>query len=292
MSYGLLSGGIDPPLGRYTEAAETAAKAIKLDPEFPFAYVNLATAELLVGRAEDARRTIERAVRSNVSVPDLLVIRFAVAFVTGNRNEMERTLALSDGNAGAEDWVADLAAAALAYAGHLREARAMSRRAVDLAQTSGERERAAQHWAAVAVREALFGNVAEATSAAQATLNLSNGRDAEYGAAIALALSGASSQSAQLAVDLERRFTEDTLVQFSYLPTLRALTALQAGRPPDAVEALQPEARYELGCRDPIRSGSSVRSTRSTCGALRIWRRGRARTPRPSSRRSSIVQEW
>ena len=48
----------------------------------------------------------------------------------------------------------------------------------------------------------------------------------EYAAAFALELSGEPSESQRLAVDLEKRFPEDTPVQFEYLPTLRALFAL------------------------------------------------------------------
>ena len=47
------------------------------------------------------------------------------------------------------------------------------------------------------------------------------GRDVEYAAAFALALSGDSSGSQTLAEDLAKRFPEDTPVQFEYLPTLR-----------------------------------------------------------------------
>ena len=48
----------------------------------------------------------------------------------------------------------------------------------------------------------------------------------EYAAAFALALSGDSSGSQRLAEDLAKRFPEDTPVQFEYLPTLRALSAI------------------------------------------------------------------
>jgi eukaryotic-like serine/threonine-protein kinase len=61
---------------------------------------------------------------------------------------------------------------------------------------------------------------------AKAALLSSNDREAEYGAGLALALSGDSSLSSALATDLEKRFPEDTSVRFSYLPTLQAVLAL------------------------------------------------------------------
>ena len=61
----------------------------------------------------------------------------------------------------------------------------------------------------------------------------------EYGAALALALSGDSARAQQLANDLEQRFPEDTSVRFSYLPTVRAQLALNHGDPAKAIDLLQ-----------------------------------------------------
>ena len=49
-----------------------------------------------------------------------------------------------------------------------------------------------------------------------------------------------------LADDLEKRFPEDTFVKFTYVPVLRALSALERGKPADSVERLQIALPYEL----------------------------------------------
>jgi eukaryotic-like serine/threonine-protein kinase len=41
-------------------------------------------------------------------------------------------------------------------------------------------------------------------------------------------------------------FPEDTFVQFTYLPVLRALSALERGKPTESLERLQIALRYEL----------------------------------------------
>jgi tetratricopeptide (TPR) repeat protein len=79
-----------------------------------------------------------------------------------------------------------------------------------------------------------------------AALALSKGRDVQYAAGLALALSGDFSRSEALADDLDKRFPEDTFVKFTYAPVLRALAALGRGKPADAVERLQTALRYEL----------------------------------------------
>ena len=94
--------------------------------------------------------------------------------------------------------------------------------------------------------EAVCGNAAEAKTNAAAALALSNGRDVEYAAGLALALSGDSSRSQPLADDLEKRFPEDTFAKFTYVPVLRALSALERGKPTDSVDRLQIALPYEL----------------------------------------------
>ena len=79
-----------------------------------------------------------------------------------------------------------------------------------------------------------------------AALELSKGRDVQYAAGFALAFSGGSSRSEALAGDLEKRFPEDTFVKFTYVPVLRALSALEREKPTDSVERLHIALPYEL----------------------------------------------
>ena len=72
---------------------------------------------------------------------------------------------------------------------------------------------------------------------------------------MALALTGNSARAKALADDLAKRFPEDTIVQFNYLPIIHALLALTRNDPagssqPDssrAIEALKTAVPYELG---------------------------------------------
>jgi len=108
------------------------------------------------------------------------------------------------------------------------------------------RERAAQFEGARAAWSALFGMPAEAQKSAAAALSLFRSRDADYGPAFALALLRDSTPAYKIAADLEKQYPEDTSVQFSYLPALRALEALNQGDPAKALEKTQPAAPYEL----------------------------------------------
>jgi tetratricopeptide (TPR) repeat protein len=107
-------------------------------------------------------------------------------------------------------------------------------------------ERAALFQGARAVWNAMFGVRAEAQKNAVAALSLYRGRDADYGPALALALLGGADQTHKIEADLEMRFPDYTSVQFSYLPVLRAVEALDRGDPVKAIEMTQAAASYEL----------------------------------------------
>src|SRR4029077_10388477 len=70
----------------------------------------------------------------------------------------------------------------------------------------------------------------------------------QYVTALALAVIGDSARSRSLAEDLEKRFPEDTIVLFNYLPTLRAQLALAVpNNEAKAVKILAAALPYELG---------------------------------------------
>src|SRR5262249_34577792 len=96
----------------------------------------------------------------------------------------------------------------------------------------------------------------------------SKDRDAEAGTALALALLE-DTRAETLVNDLDRRFPESTIVQFSHLPFLRAQLALNRHDPARALEILQPAAPYELGWQGFSSGGF--------CGSLFvIYMRGQA----------------
>jgi hypothetical protein len=139
-----------------------------------------------------------------------------------------------------------LEALGAARAGRLEAAATLSRHAIDLAQQAEHQEAAAIYEAGGAAWYAFSGDAPAARQRAAAALRFSKGRDGEYAAAVALALAGDVVRSQSLAADLEKRYPEDTSVQTSYLPTLRALASLHADQPLQAIEQLQITRRYEL----------------------------------------------
>jgi eukaryotic-like serine/threonine-protein kinase len=164
---------------------------------------------------------------------------------------MAEQMAWAAGKRGIEDVLLGNEADTAAYSGRLGKAREFSREAVASAKQAQQKETAARYEAAAALREALFGNAAEARQTGASALGLSTSRDVQYGVSLALSsLEVASREQARiekLADNLAKRFPEDTVVQFNYLPTLRAQLAISRNDTSKAIDALQTAAPYELG---------------------------------------------
>ena len=256
LPHALLSGAIYPELGRYEKSVEEARIAIGIDPDFSIGYSILAGSYEALGRTGEAEKILQQASERKLDIPDFHVQRYAIAFLKDDKTEMELEAARSREKPGVDHWMSNAEGFVAAYSGHLEEARKMSRRAADLARKGERRETEALYETDAAVREALFGNGSTAKQRAGDALELSRSRDVEYGAAFAFALSGDSSRTQTLTDDLAGRFPEDTIVRFTYLPTLRALLALNRSQPSNAVELLQTTIPYEGGM--PIVGGSEL----------------------------------
>jgi eukaryotic-like serine/threonine-protein kinase len=245
--HGFLAGLIYPLIGKYEESVEEAKATIGLDPDFFVGYEILANSDLALGRTEEAENALQQASQRKLEVSDFSILRYHIAFLKNDKTRMEREAAQAVGKPGLEDSLSNAEGSVLAYSGHLEEARKMSRRATDLAREADRRELMAHYETDAALREALFGNASIARQRAMVALGLSKSGGAEYGVAFVLALVGDSSRSQTLANDLANRFPENTRLVSTYLPTLRALLALNHREPSKAVELLQTASPYELG---------------------------------------------
>ena len=244
--------GIYSIVGQYDKAVVATRENVRLAPTpIGMGYASLADSYLSLNRLEEARATAQEAQAKNLDSPYLRFDLYRLAFLQSDAAGMALQVAWAAGKRGADDVLLGNEADTAAYFGQLGKARDLSRQADSSATQSQQRETAALHEAAAAVREALFGNADEARKWAASTKQFRNSRDVQYGALLALALTGDLSQGEtrleQLADDFARRFPEDTLVEFNYLPTLRAQMAIDHHDPSKAIELLQAAAPYELG---------------------------------------------
>src|SRR5262245_17000339 len=224
----LMAGLALTSTGQHELAIAKTEEVIALNPDSTPTYGSRAFNHLYLNRPDDALLTVTRATERNLESGDFVLIRYFVAFLKGDDEEFKR-IAAAARSPGSADLISHLEALAVARSGRLRDARRMSAVPVEIAQQSGRSERAGLFEAARAVWEAFYGNAAAARQSASKALALGRGRNVDYAAAFALALSGDLPQARALAEHLAREFPEDTFVQFMYLPTLRALFSLNTG---------------------------------------------------------------
>ena len=242
-----LANPVYTSLGQYDKALAAAREAFRLNSARGLSSVELAFSYLNLNRLKEARTTAEEGQAKKLDSLGLRACLYELAFLQNDVPGMALQVAWSAGRPGVEDVLLAAEADTVAYAGRRGEAREFSRRAVASAERVEEKEVAASYEAEAALRESLFGSVAEAQQRAAAALALSTGRDVQSGTAIALAVAGDAARTLALADDLGERFPEDTNVQFNYLPTIHAQLALSRGDASQAVNALQMAAPYELG---------------------------------------------
>jgi eukaryotic-like serine/threonine-protein kinase len=239
-------GGIYEILGQYDKALVEFREALRLDAS-GLNYANLVGGYLFLNRLEEAGATANEAQLKKLDSPLLHSYLYLLAFLQNDAAGMLQQVAWSAGKPGVEDVLLAFEADTAAYAGRLEKARDFFRRAVASAEHAEKKETAASYEVDAALWEAHFGNAAEARQRVAAALGLSTGRDVQYGGALALAFVGDTVRGQTLAEDLGKRFPEDTVVQFNYLPTIHAQLALNRNDSSKAIEAIQVATPYELG---------------------------------------------
>jgi tetratricopeptide (TPR) repeat protein len=225
---------------------EEGKKAIQLDPDFAIGYENVAWAYVYLNRLSEAEALLRKASERKIEVIQFSLCRYMIAFLKNDEAAMAMEATRRQSKLEAQGLFDHQQALTLAYWGRLKEADELSDHAVTLARQGGLLERAAQFEGARAAWNSLFGIRAEAKRSAGEALSLYRSRDADYGPAFALALLHESAQAHEIDEDLGKLYPEDTSVQFSYLPTLRALEALNRGDAQKALEMTQRATPYEL----------------------------------------------
>jgi tetratricopeptide (TPR) repeat protein len=245
-AYGNL-GVVYASQGQYEKAAEITRQAIPLNPDSLSNYGNLANFSLSLQRLDEARQITHLAQARNAD----LVLRsalYALAFLGSDPAGMAEQQKWFAAKSGYENWGLALASDTEAYVGRLRNARELSKQAMDSAIREDSKETGAVWGAIAAQREAVYGNPAEARQAASQALKLaptSQGVGVE--AALAFAMAGDSARAETMVTDLGKRFPLDTQVQSLWLPAIRAQLALNKKNPAAALTDLQAAESIELG---------------------------------------------
>jgi eukaryotic-like serine/threonine-protein kinase len=238
-------GSIYGTLGNWETALGEFREAIRLEPNDVGA---LGDAYLSLNRLDEAEAVYyKEAEKRKLESEHLLAARYQLAFLKSDTAQMRHLASAAMGKPGAEDMLLGLQADTEGWYGKLKNARELTRQAMDSAQHNDAKETAAEYQAAAALREVESGNRERARAGSDAAVNLAPNRDVRAMAALALARAGDIAGARKLAAELDKTFPLDTLVQRYWLPTIGAAVALQQKDPNRAVELLKEASTIELG---------------------------------------------
>jgi len=221
--------------GKYEAALEEAREAVRLEPENEENYSNLCFAYRWLNRLGEAEAVLKQAEQRKLESTNLREHRYELAFLKGDKREIERLMSDST-DMRAADYFRSLEAWAEIYHGRLREGRKLLR------PDAGD---GCDVCARLSLIEAHFGVSRQARLDAAKTLKANVVADSRI--ALALALVGDSTSAGNLAEKLNESYPQKTLIQRYRLPTIRAAIALERKNPDQAVELLRVTSPYELG---------------------------------------------
>ena len=233
--------------GQWEKARETEMQSLRLEPDNVSSYSNLASSLVALQHFDEAHQTIQQAQTRKLDNELLHINLYTLAFLTFDSQAMAEQqqwfMGRPQENAGLS-----LASETKAYAGHLRNARELTRRSVDSAIRANSKETGAVWQEHAAIREAAFGNEADARQAADKGLKLYPvSQSVQVEAALAFAMSEDAEKADSLAQDLNNRFPLDMQMQSLWLPTIEAQLALDRRNSAEALSELQMVSNIELG---------------------------------------------
>jgi eukaryotic-like serine/threonine-protein kinase len=244
-------GVAESSYGDYEAALNHTLQSIRLAPESAIGYGNSIGYYISLNRLDEAKSAYQDAVGKFGNLPVLHANAYWLAFLQGDSAEMDRQAAWANGKQGGEDFLDAIQSDTEVYHGRLTKGRELSKRAVEFDKRSDQKESAALWQMAAALHEAVLGNASQAREAATAALSLATNHDTQILAAVVDSMAGEPDQAEKIAEDLEKRFPEDTLVNFYWVPAAQAAAALDRKNGAKAIEILKPTAPYEYGSQPP-----------------------------------------
>jgi eukaryotic-like serine/threonine-protein kinase len=224
--------------GQYEKATNELREAQHLAPDTSFSE-SLANYLIALQRFDEARQTIQEARTRKLDNFPLHNALYALAFLAADSQAMVEQQHWFSSEPEVENFGLSLAADTEAYEGHLYKARDLTKQSVDSAIRADSKENGAIYWENSALREAAFGNIAEAQQAAATGLKLAQGSPAVgVEAALAYATTGGVARAESLAQDLNKRYPLQTQMQSLWLPAVQAQLELKRKNPDAAVNTL------------------------------------------------------
>jgi eukaryotic-like serine/threonine-protein kinase len=244
-------GAVYARLGQYNKAIDVTRQALNLAPNELAPYEHLGYYYTAIQHPDDGHQIIHDAQAKGMDSPAFHKVLYAQAFLAPmapDKPAMADQIRWFAQRPEYESYGLALAAGTASYSGHVAQSLDLTIRAVEAAIDADDKDAAAVWQENLALRNAAFGNAADAQKQAEAGLKLAPGNpEAVAEAALTFAMIGKVSRAEALAQDVSKRRPQDTQMQSVWLPTIRAQMALQKKNVRETLGDLAPALPLELG---------------------------------------------
>jgi tetratricopeptide (TPR) repeat protein len=230
--------------GQYDRAAAEAREALRLMPVLGMgSYYPLMAATTYGNRLDEAKLIFAQAQSRKADIPSMHELLHLIAFLQHDEPAMKEQLAwLRRAN---ESGVAGMREADVQfYYGRFREARRILQQ-VKVPDTD-KLGHLPYFGDDIAMQELEAGDTAGAQRIVGDSATRQQDRRLQLNLALTSARTGDVAEAENLVQKIDRESPHDTLVQYCYLPTIRAAIKLFENDPASAIEVLQPAEKYAL----------------------------------------------
>jgi len=228
--------------GEFQKALAQALEALRLAPTDVLPYLNVIASYARLNQLEEAKAIYKQAVEKKLDPMGIHSLRFMIAYLEGDAQEMDRQSAWAAGKT-QESVILQQASQVAASRGQLKKARDLSQQAFDSAKKFNLQSGAAQVAAVRGVFENWIGDPGAARSWSTQALDLSS--DQVVWPAASLAWAGDSARSEKVLDAEGKRHPNDTILQQDWIPQVQAAIEIKRGNPAAAINALKTSALLE-----------------------------------------------
>jgi len=231
-------------LGQFEKALAYAQEQLRLDPDSPSSYSQVALGYLRLNRLDEARATIQSGLQHSSGGYDLPLMIIVVARAQGDKASEENARQQVLSNPEGRIYLTRLDANQAASRGQLRRAHDFFADARDAAVRADLKESAAITYSEASLYEGIYLMRNEASKTATAALSIARPFAARSNAASAYALAGMDERAAAMNGELLRERPEDTMLHMLYGPLVQAQLELNRGNAARAAELLRSADSY------------------------------------------------
>ena len=233
-------------LGEFEKSLPFAEKAVEMQPEDSIAAENLLSAYIGLNRMKDARAEMDRADKLGINTSTLdRTVRLQTYFLLGEPDEVQKMMTLVAGQPD-EFLATEALAGTQLFSGQYRQAAATTQRAYEQAGVAKAPDVQASVLLINAASRGFAGLCEGNNEVVQRALALDRSRQTQSFALLTAGICGNSKLVGSMALDLTRKFPDDTLIQRVFVPLAKAFVALSTGQAREAIDDAAPAKSFAL----------------------------------------------